>query len=56
MANIENLSQAVKFLHEEFVNEINNHTNFQNPEVSELADIIVDIFTRLEKEINEYND
>ena len=56
MANIQTLQEAPEFLHDELVNEISNHTNFQNAEVAELADILVDVFTRLYKETNEYSD
>lgn len=52
MSNIKTLSEAVAFLKQEFVNEIQNHTQFQNAEVSQLADIIVDVFARLEEEVN----
>ena len=56
MANINSLSEAVTYLKNEFVNEIDNHTQFENPEVSQLADIITEIFSNLEKEVNGYND
>lgn len=56
MANIKNISEAAEFLRKEFVNEISNHTNFQNAEVSELADILMDIFKRLDQETNGYDD
>ena len=56
MANIQTLQEAAEFLNNELINEISNHTNFQNAEVSELADILVNIFNRLYKETNGYND
>lgn len=49
---ISNLKEAVVFLRDEFVNEINNHTQFKNAEVSELSDIITDVFSRLAEEMN----
>lgn len=54
--NIQTLQEAAEFLNNELINEISNHTNFQNAEVSELADILVNIFNRLYKETNGYND
>lgn len=56
MSNIKTLSEAVDFLRDEFVNEITNHTNYQNPEVAELAEIIVDTFSKLASEVNGYDD
>lgn len=56
MANINTLSDAVGFLRSEFTNELSIHANFQNPEVAELSEIILDIFKRLDQEINGYED
>lgn len=56
MSNIKTLSDAVDFLRDEFMNEITNHTNYQNPEVAELAEIIVDTFSKLASEVNGYDD
>ena len=41
MPNIENLSDAASYLKSELLNELQNHADFSNPEVSQLADIIV---------------
>ncbi len=49
---IKTLSEAASFLKNEFVNEIDNHTQFKHAETSQLADIIIDVFSRLEEEIN----
>lgn len=56
MGNINTLPEVVEFLKNEFANEISIHGDFQNPETCRLADIIVDVFSRLEKEVNGYND
>jgi hypothetical protein len=54
LGNIKTLSKAVEYLKYEFVNEIDNHGGFKDPETSRLADIITDVFSRLEAEVNGY--
>lgn len=54
MANIKTLSDAASYLKYELVNEIQNNTNFSNPEVSQLADIITEVFSNFEQEVNGY--
>lgn len=54
MANIESLSDAAIFLHDELLSEIQVHGGFSDPEVSRLADIITDVFSRFEQEVNGY--
>lgn len=54
MANIKTLSQAASYLKNELVNEIQNHSSFSNPEVSQLADIIIEVFANFEQEVNGY--
>ncbi len=56
MANIKTLSKAASYLKYEFVNEINNHAQFSNPEVDQLASIIVEVFSNFEKEVNGYDE
>lgn len=52
---ITTLSEAAEYLKFELVNEIQNNTKFSNPEVQELADIILEVFSNFEKEINGNN-
>mgnify|MGYP000339991772 CR=1 FL=1 len=56
MANIKTLSEAASYLANELINEIDNHAHFSNPEVSELASIITEVFSNFEKEVNGYTD
>lgn len=56
MANIKTLSEAASYLKNELVNEIDNHTQFSNAEVSQLASIITEVFSNFEKEVNGYDD
>lgn len=49
---IETLSEAVSYLKNELVNEIDNHTQFKHEETRELADIIIKVFASLEEELN----
>ena len=55
MASIKTLSEAAAYLKSELINEIDNHTQFSNPEVSQLADIITEVFSNFEKEVNGYD-
>lgn len=55
MSNIKTLSDAALYLKSELVNEIQNHANFSNPEVSQLADIITKVFSDFEQEVNGYD-
>ncbi len=50
--SIKTLPEAVSFLKYEFINEIDNHAQFKHAETSQLADIITDVFSRLEEEVN----
>lgn len=54
MHNIKTLSEAATYLKTELVNEIQNHSNFSNPEVAQLADIITEVFSNFEQEVNGY--
>lgn len=56
MPNIENLSDAASYLKSELLNELQNHADFSNPEVSQLADIIVEVFSNFEQEVNGYEE
>ncbi len=56
MANIETLSDAASYLKTELVNEIQNHGCFSDPEVSRLADIITEVFSNFEQEVNGYEE
>lgn len=56
MANIETLSDAASYLKAELVNEIQNHGDFSDPEVSRLADIITEVFSNFEQEVNGYEE
>lgn len=56
MSNIKTLSEAATYLKAELVNEIQNHSNFSNPEVSRLADIITEVFSNFEQEVNGYEE
>lgn len=55
MGNIKTLSEAATYLKNELVNEIDNHTQFSNSEVSQLADIITEVFSNFEEEVNGHN-
>lgn len=54
MSNINTLSEAAGYLKNEFINEIDNHTQFSNSEVQQLASIITEVFSNFEKEVNGY--
>lgn len=56
MSKITTLSEAASYLKYELVNELQNHSNFSDPEVSRLADIIADVFSNFEQEVNGYED
>lgn len=56
MANIKTLSDAASYLKNELINEIDNHAQFSNSEVSQLASIITEVFSNFEKEVNGYDD
>ncbi len=55
MANIKTLSEAADYLKSELYNEIVQGTSFQDAEVAELANIIVDVFNRFASEVNGYD-
>lgn len=56
MHNIKTLSEAATYLKTELVNEIQNHSSFSNPEVAQLADIITEVFSNFEQEVNGYEE
>lgn len=56
MSNITTLSEAASYLKAELLNEIENHAQFSNPEVSKLASIITDVFSNFEAEVNGYDE
>lgn len=54
MANINTLSEVATYLSGEFSRELRENADFSNPEVSQLADAIVEVFSNFEQEVNGY--
>ncbi len=56
MANINTLSDAAEYLAMTLSNELELNSSFSDSEVSELAHLIVKVFSDFEKEVNGYED
>lgn len=54
MANINTLSDVATYLSCELSRELRENADFSNPEVSQLADAIVEVFSNFEQEVNGY--
>jgi len=52
MATISSWQEAIERLCSEVVNEFDTHSTFSTPEGQEIAEKLVDIFQRVNKEVN----